>query len=212
MAEFNHTITLFLSEHDFLNAVNEGKQFDIAVIDIMLKDSNGIDVAAILQKTMPNCQIIFISGYMSSMSAAYDVPHVWYVYKPEIDEKLPLAVKRAVSQCDKIAADQFSIKIRRRTIVINKSDAIYIEQVLRKSRFVCKNGEYDIYAKVSSMVEALDDDRFIVCHKSFAVNVDEVKTFDRSTVTMTNGKTLPISRSCLAAFSERLANRYKYIV
>lgn len=83
---------------DFMIGELEEQRFDagIFILDVKLKEMNGIDLAGRILRLHPNSQIIFMSGYDDYFEDAYEVEHCFFLRKPVTDVKLEKAMRRAI--------------------------------------------------------------------------------------------------------------------
>ena len=77
---------------------------------------------------------------------------------------------------------------------INLNDIDYIEAALRQIKIYTKDIVYTKYSKIDEFVKLLDD-RFLVCHKSFAVNMDKIVTLSKNRFILESKAEVPISKS-----------------
>ena len=75
------------------------KQVEVVISDICMPGMNGIELCRQYREILPECQIIFISGYSEKeyLKAAISLGAVSYVDKPIELRELSAAVKKAVS-------------------------------------------------------------------------------------------------------------------
>ena len=66
-------------------------RYDVALLDIELPGTNGLELAKILQKENPKTNIIFITGYTDYSVKAFDVAASDYLLKPVKTERLKKA-------------------------------------------------------------------------------------------------------------------------
>ena len=84
-------------------------QLHIAVLDIVLKQDNGISLARSIVEKFPECQIIFVSGYPQYVSDVYDVPHLGMVLKEQLENQLPKFLLRAASVLDSAQEETLTV-------------------------------------------------------------------------------------------------------
>ena len=60
--KFKHEVFVSINREDTLNIIHS-ENIDLLIIDIVLKDDNGILLAEDIQKIQPNIKTIFITGY-----------------------------------------------------------------------------------------------------------------------------------------------------
>jgi FixJ family two-component response regulator len=83
---------------EFLSAL-EQKTCRVAILDVWMPDTNGLEVQALLNKKSPATRVIFISGRddPSVRSAALKAGAFGFLSKPFDDEMLLEMVRRAVT-------------------------------------------------------------------------------------------------------------------
>lgn len=92
-----HAVTQFTSGSGLMNWFREnGCTFNIVLLDIELGDISGIDIAKTINELSPDCQIIFITGYLNYASEVYTANHLYLVHKNELERYLPLAMSKAI--------------------------------------------------------------------------------------------------------------------
>lgn len=95
----NSPILEFSRAENLLDSISEDSYFpDIAVLDILMDEIDGIELAVKLNRLVPECQIIFLTGYISYAARAYDAEHVFYVLKAETDSRLGTALNKAAEK------------------------------------------------------------------------------------------------------------------
>ena len=77
-------IRTFSAPGELMDAVTGGGyRPHIALLDICMPDSSGIELAQRLHEKLPRCQVIFVSSFLDYATSVYDVEHVFY---PEIPD------------------------------------------------------------------------------------------------------------------------------
>ncbi|MEN3287329.1 MAG: hypothetical protein V7634_1629, partial [Bradyrhizobium sp.] len=73
------------------------EDFDVAIVDIFLDDSNGLDLVASLRERTPNVPVVAVSGMTAFDGAAMsdDLARVVYLQKPFRPAELMRAVAAA---------------------------------------------------------------------------------------------------------------------
>ncbi|WP_294496985.1 LytTR family DNA-binding domain-containing protein [uncultured Gemmiger sp.] len=198
-----HTIRSFTSASALLEAAAL-QPFQLAVLDIQLPQQNGITLAQRLQALRPGCQIIFLTAYVAYCQDVYDVDHIAFVLKEEMDSRLPVAVARA---CARQATPVRPRRTGRLLMVgppgaavqIPQEDILYLERRVRTTWLHTIGGEVPAPDKLEPLLARLDPVHFCQTHKSFAIHWPFVERYGKTTVRMTGGVEIPISRSCAAA-------------
>ena len=103
-------------------------QLHIAVLDIVLKQDNGISLARSIVEKFPECQIIFVSGYPQYVSDVYDVPHLGMVLKEQLENQLPKFLLRAASVLDSAREETLTVLSNRVPLQLRLSGIVYLER------------------------------------------------------------------------------------
>lgn len=118
-------VSRFGDAGSLLSSIEGGETFDILLLDVMMENLNGIELAAILRGQENDTAIIFISFNREMALLGYEVSAVRYLAKPVQREKL----REALLYCCRTYLMQKEILLptaegQRRILV---SDVIYIE-------------------------------------------------------------------------------------
>ncbi|SHJ71242.1 LytR/AlgR family response regulator transcription factor [Pseudobutyrivibrio xylanivorans] len=182
-----HTTDLLFMDIDLGNGV-DGMHFVRE-----LRQSAGAESKT--HSTLP--LIIFVTALAERMPEAFSVRAFWYLVKPLKQETLREVLIQAESEIETlgavVVACKLEIKINGNTTLVSLSDILYIESIGRKIRVVTRSGEYESYAKIIELEERLPKSFFKI-HRSYIVNFEQVSNYSSSSVELTNGTTIPISK------------------
>ncbi|MBM6752140.1 response regulator transcription factor [Mediterraneibacter glycyrrhizinilyticus] len=181
----------------------EEMNFDIAFMDIELENSTGMDAADQASRLCPGLQIIFISQYLKYVSPVYETGHTYFIYKPELKLYLKPALEKALRALDREGKYVLDISWNRETFHIIQKDILYMERTLRTTNIYTSTSCYHTSKKLTELISLLDDS-FVLCHRSFVVNLRYLSSYTASHLTLSNGKDIPVSRSHLSAVKEKL--------
>lgn len=193
-------ISRFGDAGSLLSAVNGAEIFDILLLDVMMENLNGIELAAALRKQGNDTAIVFISINREMALLGYEVSAVRYLAKPIQREKL----REALLYCCRTYLTQKEILLptaegQRRILV---SDVIYIEPWERGTRLVLVDGECKTGSKISELERLLPQEKFVYCHRTLLVNLAFIQTIRYCELTLKNGQVLPISKYRQAQMKE----------
>lgn len=197
LCEFDNNIWCFEDEEQLINSISNNK-IDIVMLDIKLKNDNGINVAKKLQEINTDIIIIFISGYNDYFEDVYDVEHIYFLTKPIKEIKLKNALSKAHKMYMKQVNKNIYIKSKSGIMVIDITKVMCFESVGRNIMAHCI-GE-DIYipgVKLSDLYNYINDEYqsvFIRCHQSFIVDMKRVVKIRRGNVVIENFGEVPVSR------------------
>lgn len=192
---FEPELRLFSSSEELLRAVNAGYQPDIAVLDLVLRESRGIETANELRRACPYCAIIFMTAFISGACRVYETEGSYYILKSQFRERVAEAIERALE--DQRARSTISFRVKGAVQSVPAKDVLYLERSLKKTLIICANGER--HATSAKPGDILDDAKiqfFVKCHQSFYVNLYQVFSMTADSFIMSGGQKVPISRSC----------------
>ena len=194
-AAFHHhlvKIHTFPSAEAFLFQYAEEKDYDILLLDIEMREMNGVELAKQIRKSKTSVQIIFITGFPDFMAEGYDVSALHYLMKPISCEKLSLVLNRAVENLAK-KEKYLTISFERELEMVPLSQIMYIEA---QKQYVSIHAAENIYRMKCSLteIEKSLNSYFFKCQRSYIVNLSYVLRIKTSSVILKNGEEVPISR------------------
>ncbi|MBQ5987669.1 MAG: response regulator transcription factor [Clostridia bacterium] len=189
-------LVIYTDAAAFRTAIEAGElKPDIAVLDIEMEGIDGIRIAELINRVVPGCQIIFLSGHADFASEVYTTRHVWFVTKNRADEYLKPALHRAMDNLSE-RQPQAGLTFRTdgRTVVLPLREVLYIERVGRRSRVVARSSEY-LSAQPPVLLLGTAASAFLRCHQGYWVRLNRVISLDHTEFVMENGDRIPISRT-----------------
>jgi DNA-binding LytR/AlgR family response regulator len=197
-------VSSFNRPTDLIDTVKKS-HFDLVEMDIELNpNTNGIAVAQEINRISPDTKIIFVTAYHKYYLDVYDARHAFFVEKDKMDEMLPRAIKNALNQRnDEEKNNSISLKSKGEWNVINKRNILYIEKRLRIAEFNIANAPaIQMYLNNDEIKNMLNSEDFVQIHRSFVVNLRHVIKMNGASITMSDGRSLPIGRMYMKNFQE----------
>lgn len=184
---------------------------DIALLDIQMPGIDGIELAGEVNHIAPECKIIFLSSYISYAPEVYGTEHIYFVLKSQMDERLPLALEKAVASITKPRSFML-IKSGASVMRIPADSIMYLERVLHKTKIVTSSESIITTQPPAELLKCIEDkSTFIHCHQSYWVNVQSISTMETNGFKLINGALVPISRAqktnARETFFRRLAEK-----
>lgn len=184
----------FASAKDLTDAVGQGLQADIAILDILLGEDNGILLAKQLFPSAAQTQVIFITGYVEYCSAVYETEHIYFLLKPLKEQAFHKAMDKALRARQDTRKGELLVQTKRSIQRIPFPSIRYLESMGRKVRLYCQDEVVECYATLSVLANDLPG-HFVSCHKSFLVNLDYVKKMEANQFVLTGNEEIPISQA-----------------
>jgi DNA-binding LytR/AlgR family response regulator len=187
--------TIFFEDKDAFLFYLEEHRVEPSIIIIELEFCReGLKIAQKAKDLSPWAEIIFLCTKGKWTTAVYDVEHVYGLECPLSEEKLELAINRALSNIDEKRNTLFPVKKKGTVYAIPIKEIRYLEQDKRVINLHTKDEIHSLYVKFAD-IEKYRTDYFVRCHSSYAVNFFYVKSMTDQHFMMTCGKKIPISRS-----------------
>ena len=196
---------VFLSGPELIKALDNGSSFQIYLLDVMMPDISGLEVAEHIRQRDDSAVIIFITSNKEMMQRAFDVRAFNYLLKDDDRAHMKDVIYRAISYVDD-QLSYFSYQKARERFIIRSGNIMYLESRLRKIRIVTCEGEDDFYDTMDDVVKRLSPVLFARIHKSFIVNLEYVKKLFGNEIQLDNGSTFNVTSNYQDSFNSKYSN------
>lgn len=202
-------IHIFQNGFSLLDAIDQGKRFDITILDILMPGENGIEIARNIRASGTDTEIIFLTSSPEYAVDSYEVKAQNYLLKPVTEEKFFASIDSILAELDEKDTASFIIyttekqysrirvsslvygEVTHRTITLHLADQTMISAVMTFTEF-------------QDILKAYPD--FIYPHRSYAVNMNYIQYVTKSDIILTDGQKLPLSRNNYTKISEQFLN------
>lgn len=191
--ETDYCITTFQYGYELIEANNHGISFEIIFLDMRLDNEDGIDVANELRKTDKNARIIITTSLIEYAVLGYSVNASDFLLKPVPEEKLFLVLAKLEKDIRQTKTNCYEFEINNEKVILKSDEILYFESLGRKIKVATFEEEYEYYHTISTLEKELDPVRFILCHRSYIINLKNVKSIKSKTAVLKNGVQIPIS-------------------
>lgn len=195
-------IDIFQSGKELLE---KEKHFDAIFLDIDMKGMNGITIAKELRETDTDVKIIYVTNYADYQNYAFRVHAFEYLLKPINSEQIYQVLNDIINYTK---ADLKLPCLDIYTTEGNKNmlmeDIYYFEYHDRQVVMFTKQGRYFLKHSLSQIKDMLGSYQFAMPHKSFIVNLIQVKCIRGYTVYLMDGSTIPLSQKKSVYFRKQL--------
>ncbi len=193
----------FSAPNELFTRIRSGDVPDIAVLDIEMPKVDGISLAESLNRLCPHCKIIFLTGFTQYSYDAYYADHIWYVLKTDMEKYLPAALEKAISLLQETQSEPFLAVQQQRTLRrLPLRKVLYLERVTYRTKVKTMEEEIYVRAAPAEMICHLPSGSFIHCHQSYWVNAEKISTMIGKSFLLTDGSSVPISRTYRQAAME----------
>ena len=184
-------VDCYSSGRELMYEVDDGKYYDIYLLDIDLPDVSGIDLGRALRERSPFCYIIFLTAYPQYAIEGYSARAYEYILKDQWEQKLETALCHIQKEVNARTEPSYRIivgpKIPVRAIY-------YLYKDGKNVIFQTWSGRNSIRKTLSEVYEELPKEEFIYVDRSFIVNVQHVMKLKNKEIYMSNGEKVPVSK------------------
>lgn len=202
-------IHIFQNGFSLLDAIDQGKRFDITILDILMPGENGIEIARNIRASGTDTEIIFLTSSPEYAVDSYEVKAQNYLLKPVTEEKFFASIDSILAELDEKDTASFIIyttekqysrirvsslvygEVTHRTITLHLADQTMISAIMTFTEF-------------QDILKAYPD--FIYPHRSYAVNMNYIQYVTKSDIILTDGQKIPLSRNNYTKISEQFLN------
>ena len=166
---------------------------DVLLIDIVLQEDSGIELAKKLQRLSRRVKIIFITGHIEYAADIFQIEPVYLLKKPVSALKLVEAIDRAI---EKIRLEEHQVITLHSKGTVSRVNVNYVSYVETKDRKLLVHQNEDtvsVYMKMDELEEKLGEP-FLRCHHSYLVNMAYIKNFSSQEIELMDGTKIPVSR------------------
>lgn len=187
----------------FANGDSFGKDttvFDIVFMDVELENEDGFRLGYEYKAKYPQGILIFVTTHTELSRMGYHVDAFRYISKNHLDE-LPEAVKSAENRLIQNEMIELHVVGSENVRVLCK-DILYVETIRRNIEVHTKRGNYTCVGNITDLAEEWLTYGFYYVHRSYLVNVEEVESFNRRSITLKNKQEIDVSARRYADFKK----------
>lgn len=192
--QIEYQTSLFARTDTLLNQLKEGEAlFHLFLLDILMSDMNGIELARHLRQFMPEADIIFITSSPDFALESFDASPAQYLLKPVDEEKLTHSIGRSLKRWSK-APPSLLIQTRAESLSVPIEEISYLEVYRHMVEVHTETATHQLSSTLSDMERLVPSNCFIRCHKSYLVNMQHIREIHRYEIGLKNGEKIPIGR------------------
>lgn len=189
----NIEVDVYSMGEDFVECINNGVVYDIVFLDISIPDMNGIDIGLKIKDHCPNTYIVFVTNFPQYAIDAYDCEAFHYLLKPIELSKTHRVVDRFVRKYNE-RNKYHVIRIKSESFRVPISEIYYIESFRKHIIYHLKGDKkYETVGKLSEVINELKDYGFCQIHQGYIVNMDKIRSFGKTELTLDDGRKVMVS-------------------
>lgn len=184
---------VYFSGEDLLRCYDAGeKPYDLIFLDIEMKGIDGLETARKLRESDENVLIVYVTNYTEYVFESFNVSPFRFLKKPITFEKFSEIMIAAYAKMKKQKKALYFME-NRNQLRLYCEDIYYIESSRRLLLLHAVTGLHKVYGRMGELSQQLEQQDFVLVHKSFLVNMNYIVEFQKNSVKMINRDIIPIS-------------------
>ena len=198
-------LSCYFNLNAFLCSVEDGPRYDVVLMDIdWQQDETGMDIAEKLEQLSPLTKIIYITGYNDRFSQQI------FLHKANLSGYLVNPIDTGLLQANlakvkKALEDQeeplLTLSSHGKPLSLPCRDILYLESLGHTVNIHTSEETITVYQRLEKILPMLPGG-FIQCHKSFIVNMRQIRRFQPPDILLKNSMLIPVSRKRYAETKE----------
>lgn len=185
-------IDVFTTGNALAQKYLDGETYDVAFLDIIMDELDGMTLASIIKAKDEKTSIIFITSTEQYAVKGYRVKALRYILKPISENDMREILSYILKGYHKKEALVLKTCTGMRKVKIDK--ILYMEIMGRKTAVYTDEGKYVYNGKIQDFCEKLDNGIFFRCHQSYVINLKRVFEIKRFQAVLDDERVVPVSR------------------
>lgn len=191
-------IAFYSSSEELLEQFERKMEVDLFFIDIQIPgELNGIDLARKIRETNLDVTIVFCTNYNEYVYDGYTVNALRFLQKPVVDDEIffccnyvynRLIIKSPNSLVFFSSGRRFVLRYAEIKFLEIKAHHLFLSTTIQPAPF-------KINTQLMDIMSELPKDLFVMCHRSYAVNIAHVRMLTRTECLLLDNESIPISRT-----------------
>ena len=169
-------------------------QEDILILDIQMGRLDGLETARIMRKINRESILIFVTNMAQFAIKGYEVDALDFIIKPVSMASIVYVMDKALKRLTGSNHAAFSLKTPEGTISLAANDITFVEVFDHNLVYHTTRGDYTVRGRLSDVSEKLDPERFVLCNRSFIVNLRHVSNVTADYLLIGDSR-IPVSKS-----------------
>lgn len=162
---------------DAIEAV-KNSQYDVVFLDINMPEVSGLELGYELKYLNKGIAIVFQTAYEEHALKAFDIGAIGYLVKPYSLEQVKEMLTRIKEKSEQLQESE-DLRILSKTgesyLLLRPQEIFYVKADLSEVMLRSAKG-FSYYAqKISDLEKKLEPYNFVRVHRSYLVNIDEIK-------------------------------------
>ena len=186
----------FDSARSLRNALDDGRDFDVFILDVYIGDEMGTSLAKDIRRRGIESPIIFLTTSVEHAPQGYEMGTLRYLIKPINPAKLYEALDAALVMAERVREKLIKLKTENGIESVNSSRVMYSESQAHYQHITLEGGEHiKVRMTVSELYTILmKSGGFVRVGSAYIINLRKIKNVSTSEVHLYNNISIPIPR------------------
>ncbi len=196
--EEDYNIETFNSGEELLKKLNNApSDYDIIFLDILMGGITGMETAKKIRENIDNTPIVFFTSTPEFALEGYEVNAINYLLKPINFDKVK-SILVNLKQDSNNTNNKFSFNVNNDIYSVDFNDINFFE-VINRIVYIdtVSNDKFKnigFYQKLDTLESELSEKGFIRSHRSYLVNMKNIKHISSESIIFLDGSEAPMSR------------------
>lgn len=209
-SEFPIRLSAFASASELLKAVEKNSGFDLYLLDVMMPEMSGIQLAEVLRSRGEHAEIVFLTVSRDYAVDAFSVYACGYLLKPVSKERFDETVLRAVQKLAREKNEVLTVKTKDGLRRIPLHKIVMIESFNHTREIIMTDGTVpETSATLSELFDQLGGHgNFYMPHRAYIANLDNSVGIVRYDLLMLGNRRIPIPKNQFAVVQRVVENYF----
>lgn len=200
------SVEIFRSGFDLLDRISVSGGFDVYLLDILMPNLNGIELAHALRERSETAEILFLTISREYALEAFSVKASNYLVKPVQKADFDREVLSCIQNLAPRDNPSLMLKTKEGLRKVCVQDLVMVESFNHRQVCTLANGvTFETTTTLRALFEELSAyPHFRMPHRSYIVHLDYVSEISATELVLSTGKRVPISRKAYADFKAAL--------
>lgn len=208
--EFPIRMSAFTSAAGLLKAIEENGGFDLYILDVMMPEMTGIQLAERIRGRDGQAEVLFLTVSREYAVDAFAVRASGYLLKPADKLDFDREVFRAVSKLTDGKSAAITVKTKDGMRRVRVHELVMIESFNHTRMLTLSDGSVlETYVSLSELFDRLRGrQNFYMPHRAYIVNLDYSVGIRRYELLMSGNRRIPIPRRQYSTVQELFSNYF----
>ncbi len=204
--KFDVSYDIFNSGEEILEVYKKEKyKYDVVIMDIELKQMNGVETANRIREIDKTVTIFFLTSHTKYAIDCFKCAPKNFWVKPIEYNIFADDMKEAYKYANKINV-YFSFKTGDEIVKLEYKKILYFESDNKKIKIYTFDRMYEFSGALKKYASVIEKESFCSPHKSFYVNLNYIETIRNDELLLTGNIIIPVSKSRKKSFRNTFIN------